>query len=79
MDINMKAVVLPKEEFICDKCYYTNGNMAYCISIYKIKYIFDKNGCFKEMLQLSDKDFSEILIEKGMDPNNFVIDTVREK
>ena len=41
-----EQVKLPKDEEICNKCFYTNGKMYYCISIHKIKYVFDKKGNF---------------------------------
>ena len=37
-----EQVKLPKDEEVCSKCFYTNGKMYYCISIHKIKYVFDK-------------------------------------
>ena len=70
-----KQVELPSKEKICDKCYYTNGKMAYCVSIDKKKYVFDKKGNFKEIIQLSDDEFTKILLDKGMNPDNFTVDT----
>ena len=49
--------------------------MAYCVSIDKKKYVFDKKGNFKEIIQLSDDDFAKILLDKGMNPDNFTVDT----
>lgn len=79
MDMNVKHVNLPKEEYIYDKCYYTNGNLAYCVSIFKIKYIFDKNGVFKEAIKMSDEEFNQMLIEDGIDPKKgFKVEVVIE-
>lgn len=72
---DLKQVELPSKEKICDKCYYANGEMAYCISIDKIKYVFDEKGNFKEMIQLSDEEFSKIMSEQGIKPDNFTVVT----
>ena len=70
-----EQVKLPKDEEICNKCFYTNGKMYYCISIHKIKYVFDKKGNFKEQIKLSDDEFASIMREDGVDPDNFIVDT----
>lgn len=79
MDMNVKHVNLPKKEHICERCYYTNGNLAYCVSIFKIKYIFDRNGVFKEVIKMSDEEFNQMLIEDGIDPKKgFKVEVVIE-
>lgn len=72
-------VKLPKKEEICDKCFYTNGEMCYCISIYKVKYLFDEKGKFKEQIQLSDEEFASIMRENGVNPDNFYVVTTNSE
>ena len=70
-----KQVKLPKDEEICSKCFYTNGKMYYCISIHKIKYVFDKKWNFKEQIKLSDDEFSSIMRKDGVNSDSFIVDT----
>ena len=48
--------------------------MYYCISIHKIKYVFDKKWNFKEQIKLSDDEFSSIMRKDGVNSDNFIVD-----
>ena len=64
-----QPISMPNESDIFEKCFYGNGIMARCTTFSKKRYFFNKDGSIKEIIQLGDDEFKNILKEEGIDPN----------
>ncbi len=66
---NTQPVVMPDDSDIFETAYYGNSNRARCTTFSKIRYFFNEDGSIKEIRQLSDEEFRNILKEECIDPD----------
>lgn len=62
-------ISMPDESEVFETCWYKNGNMARCTTFSKKRYFFNQDGSIKEVIQLGEDEFKDILKEEGIDPD----------